>query len=181
MNNDVKNGFDLDKVATDFLLKEWLKDFRPIKDEYRQKHIGDALCANGIAVDFKFDCYDNSNVVIEERQKSGSSWLWELDGHTLVMWVKCANGLVGCCGVSDLRDFTKTSLYKNRVSLGTKFTGSRFKNFTMNECKENIRDFHICNLSDKIWWSKRPEIMRQVKSNKLNIYKDKFVFVRKYQ
>ena len=83
--------------------------------------------------DFKIDCYDNkNNIVIEENQISGTNWIDELDDNSFIAYVKVNTGVTFCWSVKQLKEFKKTSIYKNRRSF-TAWSNTVFKNFRLSE------------------------------------------------
>lgn len=76
-----KSNFTLDNVATDYLLTTPLlnKLGTKVTDKHEQKHKGDVKLGTNKYVDFKFDRYENANIVIEEHQVSDAARLaWAL-------------------------------------------------------------------------------------------------------
>lgn len=164
----IEKGFQIDEIGTEYMLNTFLKGYSHITSEYEQRHRGDAT--NGKqCIDFKFDQYDNDNIVVEIMQKSGTNWLDELDDNTIVMWVKLATGIIAKAKVKDLRDFRNTALYLFRKSF-TAYTGTTFKNFRLLECKHNIAGFSFTDVSKKEIWLNRPAILKLCKENKLDLY-----------
>lgn len=161
-------GFLIDDIGTEYMINTVLKGYSRITSEYEQRHRGDVT--NGkLCIDFKFDQWDNDNIVIEVNQKSNTNWLDELDDETIVMWVKLATGIIAKATVRDLKDFRNTALYSFRKTF-TAYTGTTFKNFRLLECLHYVKGFSYTVVKDKKEWLDRPAILRQSKENKLNLY-----------
>lgn len=168
----IKKGFALDTIATDYLLRHWLTNYDKITDIELQHTKGDIIdTVTNTAFDFKFDTYQNDNIVIEVRQMNGKSWVSELDDETYIMWIKCATGIAACCKVKHIKAFTNTALYKHRKQIKT-FTNALFKNFTIDECRNNIESFHVTNLNKYAFWKDRPSIMKQTKISTIELYQN---------
>lgn len=108
----------------------WIKH----EEKTAQKNIGGFYyTVIGKNVDFKIDCYNNrDNIVLEERQISGTSWLTELDEQTIIAYVKINTGYCFCWTIKQLKQFKNTKIYKNRKSLKS-WSGTTFKNFKLHE------------------------------------------------
>lgn len=106
-----------------------------IKHEGRaaQQNIGDFYyTVLGKNFDFKIDCYANTNIVIEENQKSGTNWIDELDDDTFIAYVKINSGFCFCWSVKQLKGFRETKVWKNRKSFKA-WSETTFKNFQLSE------------------------------------------------
>ena len=105
--------------------KVWIKN----NVKQAQQKIGDFFyTVIGKNFDFKVDCYNNNNIVIEENQVSGTNWLDELYDNSFIAYVKINIGVAFCWSVKQLKEFRKTSTYKNRKSF-TAWSNTTFKNF----------------------------------------------------
>lgn len=166
--NKVRNGFLVDQVGTEYMLSSFLNDFSHITTEYEQRHSGD-VTNDKVCIDFKFDQWNNDNIVIEVNQKSNTNWLDELDDDTVILWVKLATGIMAKAKVKDIKDFRNTSLYLSRNTF-TAYTGTSFKNFRLLECMHYVNGFSYTDVSKKEIWLNRPAILRQSKENKVNLY-----------
>lgn len=164
----VRNGFLIDQVGTEYMMSSFLNGFSRITSEYAQRHSGD-VTNDKVCIDFKFDQWNNDNIVIEVNQKSGTNWLDELDDDTHILWVKLATGIVAKAKVKDIKDFRNTSLYLSRNTF-TAYTGTSFKNFRLSECMRYVNGFSYTDVSKKEKWLNRPAILRQSKENKVNLY-----------
>lgn len=168
MNEKIEKGFNIDKIGTEYMLNTFLKGYSHIMSEYEQRHRGDAT--NGKqCIDFKFDQWNNDNIVIEVMQKSNTNWLDELDDETIIMWVKLATGIIAKAKVKDLKQFRDSILYSSRRSF-TAYTGTTFKNFRLIECMHYVNGFSYTDVSKKEIWLNRPTILKQYRENKLNLY-----------
>lgn len=167
----IKNGFNTDFIGTEYMIKTCFKDYTHVLDKEVQINYGDITDGKKY-IDFKFDSYDNDNIIIELKQISGSSWLKELDDETYVMWVKCATGVFAWAKVKDIKEFAKSDFFYIRKSMNA-FTNTTFKNFTIDECVQHIKGFKTINLSDKDFWKERPVELKESKINVLELYHNK--------
>ena len=102
-------------------------------EKQAQQQLGDFFyTVIGKNFDFKIDCYNNGNIVIEENQVSGTNWIDELDDNSFIAYVKITTGVTFCWSVKQLKEFKKTSTYKNRKSF-TAWSNTTFKNFRLSE------------------------------------------------
>lgn len=110
--------------------KVWIKH----SGRQAQQKIGDFFyTVIGKNFDLKIDCYDNkNNIVIEENQVSGTNWIDELDDNSFIAYVKVNNGAAFCWSIEQLKEFRKTSTYKNRKSFKA-WSDTTFKNFRLSE------------------------------------------------
>ena len=166
--NKVRNGFLIDQVGTEYMMSSFLKGYSHITSEYEQKHKGD-VTNDKLCIDFKFDQWNNDNIVIEVNQKSNTNWLDELDDNTVIMWVKLATGIIAKAKVKDIKDFRNTALYLSRNTF-TAYTGTSFKNFRLLECMHYMNGFSYIDVSKKEIWLNSPAVLRQSKENKVNLY-----------
>lgn len=130
-NNSFENNIKVEEAFNNLLdNKVWIKH---IGIQAQQK-IGDFFyTVIGKNFDFKIDCYDNkNNIVIEENQVSGTNWVDELYNNSFIAYVKVNNGAAFCWSVEQLKEFRKTSTYKNRKSF-TAWSNTTFKNFRLSE------------------------------------------------
>ena len=125
-NNSFKNNIKIKEAFNNLLdSKVWIK----YNGRQAQQKIGDFFyTVIGKNFDFKIDCYDNSNIVLEENQVSGTNWIDELDDNSFIAYVKLNIGTAFCWSVKQLKEFKKTSTYKNRKSF-TAWSNTTFKNF----------------------------------------------------
>ena len=127
MSNSFENNIKVEEAFNNLLdSKVWIKH----SGKQAQQKIGDyfytVISKN---FDFKIDCYDNkNNIVLEENQISGTNWLDELDDNSFIAYVKINTGIAFCWNVKQLKEFRKTSTYKNRKSF-TAWSNTTFKNF----------------------------------------------------
>lgn len=89
----------------------------------------------GINIDFKVDCYDNDNIVLEVNQVSGTNWIDELDSNTFIGYVKVNTGVVYFWKVSQLKEFRNTLIYKSRKEFAA-WSKTTYKNFRISEMPE---------------------------------------------
>lgn len=179
MNKDEKksNGFTLDYLGTEFMINSKFKSWQHITDKEDQKTLGDIT--NGSRyIDFKFDAFDNDNIVIELKQKCGYGWLDELNDETNIVWVKIANGIISYAKVKDLKDFMQSLAGKIRRPFEA-YTGTFVKNFRLDECLKYIKGFKTTNVSKCDWWKNRPDIMKQTKPNTKELYSNKWFWEAK--
>lgn len=109
--------------------KVWIKH----SGKQAQQKIGDFFyTVIGKNFDFKIDCYDNNNIVMEINQVSGTNWLDELDDNSFIAYVKLNKKAAFCWSIEQLKEFRKTSTYKNRKSF-TAWSNTTFKNFRLSE------------------------------------------------
>ena len=129
-NNSFKNNIRIKEVFNNLLdNKVWIKN----NGKQVQKKIGDFFyTVIGKNFDFKIDCYNNSNIVMEINQVSGTNWIDELDDNSFIAYVKINIGVAFCWSVKQLKEFKKTSTYKNRKSF-TAWSNTTFKNFRLSE------------------------------------------------
>lgn len=124
--NSFENNIKVKEVFNNLLdNKVW------IKHNVKQAHqkIGDFFyTVIGKNFNFKIDCYNNNNIVIEENQVSGTNWIDELDDNSFIAYVKINIGVAFCWSVKQLKEFRKTATYKNRKSF-TAWSNTTFKNF----------------------------------------------------
>ena len=126
-NNSFENNIKVEEAFNNLLdNKVWIKH----DGKQAQQKIGDFFyTVIGKNFDFKIDCYDNkNNIVIEENQVSGTNWIDELDDNSFIAYVKINTGVAFCWSVKQLKEFRKTSTYKNRKSF-TAWSNTTFKNF----------------------------------------------------
>ena len=129
-NNSFKNNMKIKEVFNNLLdNKVWIKH----NEKQVQKNIGDFFyTVIGKNFDFKIDCYNNSNIVLEESQVSGTNWIDELDDNSFIAYVKINTGVAFCWSIKQLKEFKKTSTYKNRKSFKA-WSNTTFKNFRLSE------------------------------------------------
>ena len=129
-NNSFKNNIKIKEVFNNLLdNKVWIK----YNGKQAQQKIGDFFyTVIGKNFDFKIDCYNNGNIVIEENQVSGTNWVDELDDNSFIAYVKVNIGVAFCWSVKQLKEFRKTATYKNRKSF-TAWSNTTFKNFRLSE------------------------------------------------
>lgn len=90
--------------------------------------------------DIKIDYYVNDNFALELTQQytgvGEQSWLWH-DGDIYIVYFKVCKRRAYIYKLSDLQEFTKTDLFKNRKSMKTIRTvngkAGLFKNFRLDE------------------------------------------------
>lgn len=90
--------------------------------------------------DIKIDFYENDNFAFELTQQyqgiGEQSWLWH-DGEIWIVYFKLCKRRAYIYKLSDLQEFTKTNLFKNRKSMKTIRTVNgkpgTFKNFKLDE------------------------------------------------
>ena len=131
MNNSFESNIKVEEAFNNLLDKKvWIKH----DGKQAQQKIGDFFyTVIGKSFDFKIDCYDNkNNIVIEENQVSGTNWIDELDDNSFIAYVKINTGVTFCWSVKQLKEFRKTSTYKNRNSF-TAWSNTTFKNFRLSE------------------------------------------------
>ena len=129
-NNSFESNIKVKEAFNNLLdNKVWVK----YNGKQAQQKIGDFFyTVIGKNFDFKIDCYNNSNIVIEENQVSGTNWIDELDDNSFIAYVKINIGVAFCWSVKQLKEFRKTSTYKNRKSF-TAWSSTTFKNFRLTE------------------------------------------------
>lgn len=129
-NNSFENNIKIKEVFNNLLdNKVWIK----YNVKQAQQKIGDFFYTTiGKNFNFKIDCYDNNNIVIEENQVSDTNWLDEFDDNSFIAYVKINTGAAFCWSVKQLKEFKKTSTYKNRNSF-TAWSKTTFKNFRLSE------------------------------------------------
>ena len=126
-NNSFENNIKVEEAFNNLLDdKVWIKH----SGKQAQQKIGDFYnTVIGKNIDFKIDCYDNkNNIVIEENQVSGTNWIDELDDNSFIAYVKINTGVTFCWAIKQLKEFRKTSTYKNRRSF-TAWSNTTFKSF----------------------------------------------------
>ena len=131
MNNSFESNIKVEEAFNNLLdNKVWIKH----SGIQAQQKIGDFFyTVFGKNFDFKIDCYDNkNNIVIEENQVSGTNWIDELDDNSFIAYVKLNKKAAFCWSVKQLKEFRKTSTYKNRKSF-TAWSDTTFKNFRLSE------------------------------------------------
>ena len=131
MSNSFENNIKVEEAFNNLLdNKVWIKH----DGKQAQQKIGDFFyTVIGKNFDFKIDCYDNkNNIVIEENQVSGTNWIDELYNNSFIAYVKVNTGLAFCWSVKQLKEFRKTSTYKNRKSFKA-WSNTTFKNFRLSE------------------------------------------------
>ena len=130
-NNSFNRNMKVEEAFNNLLDKEvWIKH----SGKQAQQKMGDFFyTVIGKNFDFKIDCYDNkNNIVIEENQVSGTNWIDELDDSSFIAYVKINIGVAFCWSAKQLKEFKKTSTYKNRKSF-TAWSNTTFKNFRLSE------------------------------------------------
>ena len=129
-NNSFESNIKIKEVFNNLLdNKVWIKH----NGKQVQKNIGDFFyTVIGKNFDFKIDCYDNSNIVLEENQVSGTNWIDELYDNSFIAYVKINTGVAFCWSIKQLKEFKKTSTYKNRKSFKA-WSNTTFKNFRLSE------------------------------------------------
>ena len=130
-NNSFESNIKVEEAFNNLLDKEvWIKH----SGKQAQQKIGDFFyTVIGKNFDFKIDCYNNkNNIVIEENQVSGTNWIDELDDNSFIAYVKINIGVAFCWSAKQLKEFRKTSTYKNRKSF-TAWSNTTFKNFRLSE------------------------------------------------
>lgn len=129
-NNSFENNIKVKEVFNNLLdSKVWIK----YNEKQTQQRIGNFFyTVIGKNFDFKIDCYNNSNIVMEINQISGTNWLDELDDNSFIAYVKINIGAAFCWSVKQLKEFRKTSTYKSRKSF-TAWSKTAFKNFRLSE------------------------------------------------
>ena len=130
-NNSFESNIKVEEAFNNLLdSKVWIKH----SGKQAQQKIGDFFyTVIGKNFDFKIDCYDNkNNIVIEENQVSGTNWIDELYNNSFIAYIKVNNGAAFCWSVEQLKEFRKTSTYKNRKSF-TAWSNTTFKNFRLSE------------------------------------------------
>ena len=130
MNNSFESNIKVKEAFNNLLdNKVWVK----YNEKQAQQKLGDFFyTVIGKNFDFKIDCYNNGNIVIEENQVSGTNWIDELDDNSFIAYVKINTGVAFCWSVKQLKEFRKTSIYKNRKSF-TAWSNTTFKNFRLSE------------------------------------------------
>ena len=125
-NNSFANNIKIKEVFNNLLdNKVWIK----YNGKQAQQKIGDFFyTVIGKNFDFKIDCYNNNNIVIEQNQISGTNWIDELDNNSFIAYVKINTGIAFCWSVEQLKEFRKTSTYINRKSFKA-WSNTTFKNF----------------------------------------------------
>lgn len=134
MTNSFENNLKVEDAFNILLNRDiWVKH----TGIQAQKRIGDFY--NTILnknIDFKIDCYNNmNNIVLEEKQLSGTNWIDELDENSIIAYVKVNTGYCFCWSVKQLKDFRNTLVYKNRKSFKA-WSETTFKNFKLEEMPE---------------------------------------------
>ena len=78
-SNSFKNNIRVKEVFNNLLdNKVWIK----YNGKQAQQKIGDFFyTVIGKNFNFKIDCYDNSNIVMEINQVSGTNWIDEIDDN----------------------------------------------------------------------------------------------------
>lgn len=130
-NNSFKNNIKVEEAFNNLLdNKVWIKHI----GMQAQQKIGDFFYTTiGKNFDFKIDCYDNkNNIVLEENQVSNTNWIDALDPNSFIAYVKVNNGAAFCWSIEQLKEFRKTSTYKNRKSF-TAWSNTTFKSFRLSE------------------------------------------------
>lgn len=163
-NIRVNEGFTLDKLATDFMIEYWFTKWEKVTEKEEQKKYGDIKNSNNTYIDFKFDCYSNRNIVIEETQLCGYGWLDELDVESWICWVKCATGELVMAKVKDIIEFKHSTLYKIRQE-NKAYTGTTYKNFSIDEIKQYVNGAKYTDLSTYSTWNNRPKEMKASKTS----------------
>lgn len=134
MQNSFEDNLRLENAFNQLLNPTiWIKH----SGKQAQQKVGDFFnTVLGKNVDFKIDCYDNkNNIVLEEKQISGTNWIDELDDNSFIACVKVNNGACFCWSVKQLKEFRKTDTYKNRKSFNA-WSRTTFKNFKVSEMPE---------------------------------------------
>lgn len=128
--NSFENNIKVEEAFNNLLdSKVWIKH----SGMQAQQKIGDFFyTVLGKNFDFKIDCYDNNNIVMEINQVSGTNWLDELDDNSFIAYVKLNKKAAFCWTIKQLKEFRKTSIYKNRKSF-TAWSDTTFKNFRLSE------------------------------------------------
>lgn len=129
-NNSFESNIKVEEAFNNLLdNKVWIKH----SGRQAQQKIGDffytVLEKN---FDFKIDCYDNNNIVIEENQVSGTNWIDELFNNSFIAYVKLNKKAAFCWSIEQLKEFRNTSTYKNRKSFKA-WSNTTFKNFRLSE------------------------------------------------
>ena len=129
-NNSFESNIKVEEAFNNLLdNKVWIKH----SGKQAQQKIGDFFyTVIGKNFDFKIDCYDNKNIVIEQNQVSGTNWVDELDDNSFIAYVKLNKKAAFCWTIKQLKEFKKTSTYKNRKSF-TAWSDTTFKNFRLSE------------------------------------------------
>lgn len=129
-NNSFENNIKVKEVFNNLLdNKVWIK----CRGIQAQQKIGDFFyTVIGKNFDFKIDCYDNDNIVLEENQVSNTNWIDELDDNSFIAYVKINIGVAFCWSIKQLKEFRKTSTYKNRKRF-IAWSNTTFKNFRLSE------------------------------------------------
>lgn len=142
MENSFENNLILENIFNDLLDKSvWLKH----EGKTAQCKLGDYYnTLLGVNVDFKVDCYDNNNIVLEVNQKSGTNWIDELDRNSFIGYVKINTGIIYFWNVSQLIEFRNTSVYKNRKEFSA-WSKTTYKNFRISEMPEPAFLHKVCN------------------------------------
>ena len=144
--NSFENNIKVEEAFNNLLdNKVWIKH----SGIQAQQKIGDFFyTVIGKNFDFKIDCYDNkNNIVIEENQVSDTNWIDELDDNSFIAYVKINTGAVFCWSIEQLKEFKKTSTYKNRKSFKA-WSNTTFKNFRLSEMPDYfILKFDTSSLS----------------------------------
>lgn len=123
------------------------------------------------SLDFKFDFYDNNNVVIETYNAHHigheKGWL-ALDPEQTICYVKVAGCIAYVFKVGDLQKFADTATFNYRKEVNVNGNGTIFKNFRISEFIENNIPFY----SIRIPWCKSGENF--IKPDKLgeSLYKN---------
>lgn len=130
MNNSFENNIKVEETFNNLLdSKVWIKH----SGRQAQQKIGDFFyTVIGKNFDLKIDCYDNNNIVLEENQVSGTNWIDELDDNSFIAYVKINKKAAFCWSIEQLKEFRKTSIYKNRKSFKA-WSNTTFKNFRLSE------------------------------------------------
>ena len=130
-NNSFESNIKVEEAFNNLLDKKvWIKH----SGIQAQQKIGDFFyTVIGKNFDFKIDCYNNkNNIVIEENQVSGTNWIDELYNNSFIAYVKLNKKAAFCWSVEQLKEFKKTSTYKNRKSFKA-WSNTTFKNFRLSE------------------------------------------------
>ena len=130
-NNSFESNIKVEEAFNNLLDKKvWIKH----SGIQAQQKIGDFFyTVIGKNFDFKIDCYNNkNNIVIEENQVSGTNWIDELYNNSFIAYVKLNKKAAFCWSVEQLKEFRKTSTYKNRKSFKA-WSNTTFKNFRLSE------------------------------------------------
>ena len=124
--NSFENNIKVEEAFNNLLdSKVWIKH----SGKQAQQKIGDFFyTVLGKNFDFKIDCYNNNNIVIEQNQISGTNWLDELDNNSFIAYIKINKKAAFCWSIEQLKEFRNTATYKNRKTF-TAWSNTTFKNF----------------------------------------------------